>query len=372
MPAFGTTTVPVRTSRRIEVNDPDGFMTDPPGDLWWIGLHSEWQQQVPASVTRATAIIVNPLVRMPWQLHTPDGRTLQPEDDGYPAWLRDPMLLNGTSGGPNAGRFPQLDRIDRFDFWARWIRDALWHGTGVLCFEPDSGGQPLAGTLQLSDPGRLYRGDDPDHPWALMTRTGLRRIDSGTAIIEGTTFRVAVLRHSLPGGVFGRHRTQLELASRLTTYAADTFDTGVPSGVLTTDQPINQTQANQTREEWETTQKRRRIAVLGNGARYQQVVISPVDAELVAMARLSNEQVAHMFELPAWCLDASTNSMTYTNAQDNRQEMVDGPLASWSARTEETIGALMSWNTTMTIDFTAYTKPMTDQGGAPRGATDPA
>lgn len=367
MSAFGTPIVPVRTSQRIEINTLDGFMTEPPGDLWWLGLHSQWQQQVPTSVTRATAIIVNPLVRMPWQLHTSDGRTLQPEDDGYPAWLRDPMLLNGTSGGPNAGRFPVLDRVDRFDFWARWIRDALWHGTGVLGFIPDSAGQPLAGSLMLLDPSRLYRGNDRDNPWALWYQGSYRLIDSNTGMVEDLGFRVAVLRHSLPGGVFGRHRTQLELASRLTTYAADTFDTGVPSGVLTTDQPITQSQASQTREEWETTQKRRRVAVLGNGAKYQQVVISPVDAELVAMARLSNEQVAHMFELPAWCLDASTNSMTYTNAQDNRQEMVDGPLASWSARTEETISALMSWDTTMSIDFTKYTKPMTE--GAPTGGT---
>jgi HK97 family phage portal protein len=355
------------------VNDPDGFMTEAPGDLWWIGLHSYWQQRVPASVTRATAIIINPLVRMPWNVHTPAGDTLHPEDDGYPTWLRDPMLLNGSSGGANSGRFPMLDRMDRFDFWARWFRDALWHGTGVLAFEPDSDRRPLAGSLHLIDPTRLYRGDDPDDPWALMTRAGLRRVSSETGTVEGTGIRLTTLRHSLPGGVFGRHRAQLELANQINAYAADTFNTGTPSGVLTTDQPITQPQADVARDEWETTQKRRRIAVLGNGAKYQQVVLSPLDSELVAMARLSNEQVAHMFELPAWSLDASTNSMTYTNAQDNRQEMVDGPLASWSARGEETISALMAWEATMTIDFTKYTKPIdTTTQGVPGATPNPA
>lgn len=374
MPAFGTPTVPVRTSRRIEVNDPDGFMTDPPGDLWWIGLHSQWAQNVPTAVTRATAIIVNPLVRMPWMIRTPDGTELAPTDPGYPVWLRDPMLLNGTSGGANSGRLPMLDRIDRFDLWAKWIRDALWQGIGVLVFEPDSEGQPLAGTLQVVDPSHLYKSETTG--WALSDRYGVIPIDDAgfldyaAAGRSGTPTRVILLRHSLPGGVFGRHRAQLELANRIDAYAADTFNTGTPSGVLTTDQPITQAQADVTRTEWETTQARRRIAVLGNGAKYQQVVLSPLDVELIAMARMSNEQVAHMFELPAWQLDASANSTTYTNAQDWRQDLVDGPLASWSARTEETLGAVMPWNWSMEIDFTKYTKPMTE--GTPSGTPDPA
>jgi len=146
----------------------------------------------------------------------------------------------------------------------------------------------------------------------------------------------------------------------------------VPSGVLETDQPINQTQANETRTEWETTQARRRIAILGNGAKYKQVLMSPLDAELVAMSRLSNEQVAHMFELPAWYLDAASNSMTYSNAQDWRQDLVDGPEASWSARIEETIGSVLPWGSTLQIDFTQYTKPTTTEGAPPSGPPDPA
>jgi hypothetical protein len=366
LPAFGTTLAPVRTSQAIDVNSPDGYMTDPPGDLWWIGLHTAWTRSIPAAVTRATAIIVNPLVRMPWHVTPPDGARLELGDPGYPVWLADPMLLNGSSGGPNSGTFDMLDRIDRFDLWARWIRDALWVGVGLLAFAPDSAGQPRAGSIQLLDPARLYRGEDG---WALATRSGGLVPIGADGMVLG--HRLVPLRHSLPGGVFGRHRAQLELAGRLTSYAAESLDSAVPSGVLSTDQPINPAQADQTRTEWESTQQRRRIAVLGNGARYQQVVMSPVEAELVAMARLSNEQVAHMFELAAFNLDASTNSMTYSNAADNRQELVDGPLASWSARLEETLSALMSWGTRLTIDFTRYTTPTTIQE-APGGPSDPA
>jgi HK97 family phage portal protein len=375
VPAFGTTLVPVRTSQRIEVNSPDGFMTEPPGDLWWLGLNSSWSGSMPASVTRATAIIVNPLVRMPWIIRARDGAETAPGAPGYPAWLADPMLLNGSTGGPNRGRFHQLDRLDRFDLWARWVRDALWLGTGLLAYELDADGQPLAGAVQVWDPTRLYRTNDPhaEHVWAVADRSGTMEPIAEDGTIVGTSIRLLLLRHSLPGGVFGWHRAQLGLANEITTYATDTFNSGVPSGVLTTDQSITQDMADNTRTEWESTQKRRRVAVLGNGAKYQQVLLSPVDSELVAMARLSNEQVAHMFELPAWYLDASTNSMTYSNSQDVKQDFIDGPEASWSARIEETLGSVLPWGSSLHIDFTQYTKPTTEPEGAPTGGpTDPA
>lgn len=362
MPTFGTTLVPVRThpDHPININSPDGFMMEPPGDLWWIGFHEWWQAALPAAVTRATSIIVNPLVRMPWLLTNPAGQTIAPTDPGYPAWLKDPMLLNGSSGGANLGHYHMLDRRDRFDLWASWIRDALQLGMGLLAFRLDSDGQPLTGSVRRDSPFNLYRDVDG---WVYgdgrpVNPDGTVRDD------DGLLWRLLPLRHSIPDGVFGRHRAQLDLASRITSYADESLNSNTPSGILTTEQPINQTQSDNAREEWERTINRRRIAVLGNGARYQQVVMSPVEAELVAMARLSNEQVAHMFELAAWHLDASTNSMTYSNAQDNRQDLVDGPLASWSARVEETVGALLPWGWAMHIDFTRYTTPTTPQGPA--------
>lgn len=366
MPAFGTITTPVRTSQQIEVNSPAGFMTEPPGDLWWIGLSAWWNVWIPAAVTRATSIIVNPLVRIPWIMRTPAG-DVAPGDPGYPAWIRDPMLLNGSTGGPNTGRLPMLDRLDRFDVWARWITDALWVGMGVLAFEQDSAGQPLAGTVQVLSPTRVYRGDDG---WALDTGGQVQPIGDDGMV---GPHRILLLRHSLPGGVFGRHRAQLALANKVTEYASNTFDSGVPSGVLSTDQPLTQTQADVARTEWESRQQRRSVAVLGNGTRYQQVVMSPVDAELAKMSDLTNQQIAHMFELPAWLLDAPTGgSSTYNNGQWYRQDIVDGPLASWSARIEETLGSVLPWTHTLSLDFTRFTTPTTTTTEAPNAAPDPS
>ncbi len=354
MPAFGSELSPVRThpDYPLDVNTPAGFPSAyPPGDLWWTGMHWQWESQLPPSVTRATAILCNPLVRMPWTIRKPDGSVIEPDDDGYPAWLADPALNGGSSGGSNKGVFAQLDRPTRFDLFSRWVRDSLWLGLGLLAFIPGEDG-PRAGTVQVLDPTRLYKGNDG---WALDVDGSVEPV-SDDGMVAG--HRLVPLRHSLPGGVLGWHREQFRLAQRMTAYASETFNSGVPSGVLSTDQPLNQRQADQTREEWNNRQHTRQISVLGNGTRYQAIAISPVDSELIAMAKASNESIAHAFELPSWYLDASTNTMTYNNAGWFRQDLVDGPLASWSARIEQTISGLLPWRTRLVIDFTKYTQPI--------------
>lgn len=368
MPAFGTTLAPVRSAYDLSVNTPDGFPSAyPPGpDTWWTGLHWQWESKMPTAVTRATAIIVNPLCRMPWQIRRPDGTVIAPGEEGYPAWMIDPALNGGSSGGANLGVFPQLDRPTRFDVFSRWVRDALWLGAGLFAFVPDVDGRPRAGTVQVVDPTRLQRGTDG---WVFDV-DGHPEDVGVDGMVAG--MRLVPLRHSLPMGVLGWHRMQMQLADRMARYASETFDSGIPSGVLSSDMPLTQKQSDETRNEWNNKQITRQIAVLGNGTKYQPIAISPVDSELVAMGRLSNESIAHAFELPAWYLDASTNTMTYSNAQWYRQDLVDGVLSSWSARIEETISGLLPWGTRMVIDFTQFTRPMGIQEGSSDGPPDPA
>ena len=72
----------------------------------------------------------------------------------------------------------------------------------------------------------------------------------------------------------------------------------------------------------------------------------------------------------------SGGSMTYANINDARRDFVDGTLASWAARVEESISALLPWGQSMRIDFTEYTKPITPYrppavaAGSPRRCPD--
>lgn len=329
----------------------------PEAEYWWTGVLG-FPVQFPANLTRGLAIIINPLVRLPWVFHDRNGNPVD-----IPTWARDPMLLNGDlSGGAGMPSLPKMSRESRFDFWSRWIRDAILSGRGVFSFGPDSEKQPKVGTLRRHDPTTLIP-DPRMHPveaqWELNLDGNQWKVDDDGELVDHPEKRLLHFVRGHEGGILGMHRAELAAAAGVTDYAATLFDGGVPSGVLTTDMPLSQPQADATRDEWERNQYRRRIAVLGNGAKYQQVTMSPVDAAVGQMMMLSNTQVAHMLELPAGMLDGqSGGSMTYANINDARRDFVDGTLASWAARVEESISALLPGNQSMRIDFTEYTKPI--------------
>jgi HK97 family phage portal protein len=355
--------VPVVAGPQVQLHN-----GDPDNPLWWTGVLGQ-AVHIPANLTRGLSIIINPLVRLPWVFSKGD----------TPTWCVDPMLFNGAYPGTGAPARAKLWRESRFDFWARWLRDTIVYGMGLLSYEPDSEGQPLTGSLIRHDPRSLgVPIDDFHEDWTIGWNGYQYDVDEDGGFGPGR--RLHFLRGHA-GGVLGQHALELAAANGISTYASTLFDGAVPSGVLTSDLPLSQAQADATRDAWERMQYRRRIAVLGNGVKYQQVVMSPVDAAVGSMMLLSNTQVAHMLELPAWMLDGqSGTSMTYSNINDQRQDFVDGTLAAWSARVEESISALLPWGQTMRIDFTEYRKPtMTVATGAAqniaqevRGAPDPA
>lgn len=337
---------------------------NPEDPIWWTGVLGE-RVPLPANLTRGLSIIINPLVRLPWLFDGGDP----------PPWVVDPMLFNGQKPGApfsarvEFGEYAFAERESRFDFWARWIRDAILYGRGTFSYIAGADG-PKTGTVvrhksdALRPPAMEHATDT--QKWTLTWNGTPYPVDS-QGVLEGTPGprRIHFMRGH-EGGVLQSHIAELTAAAGISEYASTLFDGAVPSGVLTTDQAVNQDQANLTREEWERTQSRRRIAVLGNGTKYQQVTMSPVDAAIGQMLSMSNTQVAHMLELPASMLDGTSgDSMTYSNRTEDNKHFVDGPLASWASRVEESISALLPWGQFMTIDFTEYTKTLTQPAAQP-------
>jgi hypothetical protein len=88
----------------------------PDADYWWTGVLGS-PVQIPANLTRGLSIIINPLVGLPWLFN----------GGPQPPWAVDPQLLNGGVGA----LLPKMSRESRFDFWSRWIRDAILYGRGT-------------------------------------------------------------------------------------------------------------------------------------------------------------------------------------------------------------------------------------------------
>lgn len=86
-------------------------------------------------------------------------------------------------------------------------------------------------------------------------------------------------------------------------YGAALFrnDGGVPAGLLTSDHELSPEQADLIRERWAERYSRRwgEVAVLGKGARYQQLAIPMADVDILAWGQFSRDQILAVYKVPA-------------------------------------------------------------------------
>jgi HK97 family phage portal protein len=81
-----------------------------------------------------------------------------------------------------------------------------------------------------------------------------------------------------------------------------------PSGVLTAPGEINQDTADRLKEHWETNfngDNIARIAVLGDGLKYEPMTMTSVDAQLVEQLGVTAKEVASVYHVPAYKIGAA-------------------------------------------------------------------
>ncbi|MGO2659592.1 phage portal protein [Mycetocola reblochoni] len=101
-------------------------------------------------------------------------------------------------------------------------------------------------------------------------------------------------------------------------------ETGIPEGVLTTDQELNATQAKQTKDNWygigpdgepEPDHDGRKVRVLGKGTRFEPLLLKPSEVQFLESQQFSTTQIARLFAIPASLMLAAVqgDSQTYAN-----------------------------------------------------------
>ena len=124
-------------------------------------------------------------------------------------------------------------------------------------------------------------------------------------------------------------------------------DSEVPTGILSTDQPLNTTLADQYRDRWSAALAERRTAVLGSGLTYTALNLNPKDALFVETAQLNVVSVARLFGIPATLLDSpSGDSATYSNQQQKNAQLLTLTLSNYLAEIETAWGELLPLGTT--------------------------
>ncbi len=137
-------------------------------------------------------------------------------------------------------------------------------------------------------------------------------------------------------------RVALGLSSSLQQSAKTFTEQGSrPSGILTS--PSNSTEAlRHVAEAWHQrhagVSNMHRVAVVSGDVKFEPIGFSADDAQLLGQRDLSAREVARIFRVPAWAIDAPTgDSLTYSNALEQNRALVTHSLRPWLVRIERAI-----------------------------------
>jgi HK97 family phage portal protein len=379
-----------RTNADLMVNNPDGFPSDPQyGPVWWVGSdqpgggtpwnHGGWNNpfgpQYGAAaalpvVIRATALITGPLTSAPFrQIDLSDGHPL-----GRARWLTDPMLKRPDSRFTDPV-YPDVLTETRSGFWSSFIRSAIWWGTGAFLCQLDETGQPLAGTLrniesrllstERDSAGALHwvlGADGAAEEKATFDRNGMLSFGS-------ITYRLVTLRnpHSpvdaegYSKGVFALSPGTFGMSAQIEEYARGQFRSGVPNGVLKVATPgLTQEQANDLKTAWMAAHgnDRRSIGILNSVTDFVPFNLSPVDAALGEVKKLSIADAAMAFGLSPENLGVSlSGSATYANVRDHFQDLKDFGIAPWISAVQDTLSVLLPGSQAAVVDLDHFANP---------------
>jgi HK97 family phage portal protein len=127
-------------------------------------------------------------------------------------------------------------------------------------------------------------------------------------------------------------------------YGARFFGDGAtPQGVLTSDERIHAGQAEELQERWEQRHKgKRRIAVLGSGAKFQAITIAPDEAQFIATQKFSVSTICRFYGVPPEMMAGETaGHEAYTSPEMRGTDFLTFTLRPWLLRVERAVSGLL-------------------------------
>lgn len=113
-------------------------------------------------------------------------------------------------------------------------------------------------------------------------------------------------------------------------------DGGHPTGIIYSDEEMTRGQSEQLSESiWLSWRRRRRLAVLGSGLKYEQNQINPSDSQFIELQRFVVEKMARYYRVPPSMIygAVSGQSVTYANVSqadlNYLKHSVDAYLVRW-------------------------------------------
>lgn len=211
---------------------------------------------------------------------------------------------------------PVLRKPNRYQtrqkFIEQWIISKLSQGNTYVLKQRDARGVVVA--MYVLDPCRVRPLVAPDGSvyYSLMEDNLSTVFENFPAVPASEIIhdRMVCLFHPLVGvsPIFacGLAATQ---ALKIQQNSAKFFENmSRPSGVLTAPGEISDNTAARLKANWEanfTGEKIGKVAVLGDGLKYEAMTVNAVDAQLVEQLKLSAEQICSTFHVPAYMVGAA-------------------------------------------------------------------
>jgi HK97 family phage portal protein len=209
---------------------------------------------------------------------------------------------------------------NRIQFWESWILSKLTRGNAYVLKQRDGRGvvtglyvlDPNRVRPLVSDEGAVFYDLQADN----LIGLGQQLIVPAREIIHD---RFNCLFHPLVGlsPIFacGLPATQ---GLRIQNNSATFFANGSkPGGILTAPGRIEEDTAKRLKEYWEanyTGDNAGKVAVLGDGLKYEGMTVDPVDAQLIEQLKWTAEVVCSTFHVPPYKIGVG-NMPTYNNIQ---------------------------------------------------------
>jgi len=235
--------------------------------------------------------------------------------DPHNLWIEVPSPANPVFTRPNRYQ-------TRVKFFEQWMVSKLIHGNAYVLKERDRSGKVVA--LYVLDPQRVTPlvSDVDGSVFYELARDDLSGVDRENVTVPASEIihdTMIALHHPLVGvspiSACGLAAVQ-GLAIQNNT--ARTFQNGGrPGGILTAPGQINQENADRLKAYWDnnfTGENAGKVAVLGDGLKYEALAMTAEDAQLIEQLKWTSENVCAAFHVPSFKVGAGPTP-TYQNAE---------------------------------------------------------
>ena len=129
-----------------------------------------------------------------------------------------------------------------------------------------------------------------------------------------------------PDGVLNRGGRTLRTAAALERAVFNYAETPTPSVVLKANFPMDSNKATAILTAWKQARQTKGTAFLSDNVDMQSVGFNAADLQLTEAREYLAKEIARLMNIPAYYLDASTNTMTYSNVTAERRALLDFSL----------------------------------------------